>query len=249
MTTSSNSRSLKKISSTEFLLLCGVIGPLLFILVFLIEGATRPGYSAWRTHVSYLALSNQGWEQIANFIVCGSLIIAFAVGLRRIWRTGRASVWGPLLIGLFGLGLVIAGVFVADPGGGYPPGAPVNGIPQTWHAWVHGISGLLLFNVVLPAACFVLARRFAADPQNRHWATYSWITGALILVISIVSTIALPIAENAGFPVVDGLIQRVVIIMGWVWLALTALRLFLQERKARSDEARTPVAVTDVNVG
>ncbi len=100
MTTSSNTRSLKKISGTEFLLLCGVIGPLLFILVLLIEGATRPGYSAWRTAGSYLALSNQGWEQIANFIVCGSLIIAFAVGLRRIWRAGRASVWGPKLVGL-----------------------------------------------------------------------------------------------------------------------------------------------------
>jgi Protein of unknown function (DUF998) len=245
--TSSNTRSSMKISGTEFLLLCGVIGPLLFILVLLIEGATRPGYSAWQTAGSYLALSNQGWEQIANFLVCGSLIIAFAVGLRRIWRTGRASVWGPLLIGLFGLGLVIAGVFVTDPGGGYPPGAPVNGAPQTWHGWFHGINGLLLFNVVLPAACFVLARRFAADPHNRRWATYSWMTGALILVISIVGTITLPIAENAGFPVVDGLIQRVEIIIGWVWLALTAQRLFLQERTARLDEASTRMVFSGAN--
>jgi uncharacterized membrane protein len=203
MTTSSNSHSFKKIRSTEFLLLCGVIGPLLFILVFLIEGATRPGYSAWRTDVSYLALSNQGWEQIANFIVCGSLCIAFAVGLRRIWRTGRAS------------------------------------------GWVHGINGAVFFLVVLPAACFVLAWRFAADPQNRRWATYSWMTGALILLISVISIIALPFAEYAGVPVLDGLLQRVQIILGWVWLALTALRLFLQERKARSYEASTRIAVTN----
>src|SRR5260370_21164050 len=99
-------RVLKKRGSTEFLLFCGVIGPPLFFAVLLIEGATRPGYSAWSTAGSYLALSNQGWEQIANFIVCGSLCIAFAVGLRRIWRTGRASVWGPLMIVLFGLGLL-----------------------------------------------------------------------------------------------------------------------------------------------
>jgi hypothetical protein len=239
-------RKLKKITSTEFLLLCGVIGPLLFYVVLLIEGATRPGYNAIQMQGSYLALTDQGWEQIANFLVCGSLIIAFAIGLHRIWPTGKASVWGPRLVGLFGLGLVIAGVFVTDPGDGYPPGAPINGIPYTWHGWVHGINGLLLFNVVLPAACFVLARRFAADPQNRRWATYSWLTGALILVISISSTIALPFAENAGFPVVDGLIQRVEIIIGWVWLALTALRLFLQERKARTEEASTRIAVTNV---
>jgi hypothetical protein len=237
-------RLLNKIGSTESLLLCGVVGPPLFIVVFLIEGATRPSYNAWQTHVSYLALSNQGWEQIANFIVCGAPCIAFAVGLRRIWRTGRASVWGPLLIGLFGLGLVVAGVFVADPGGGYPPGAPINGNPQTVHGWVHGITGLLLFNVVLPAACFVLARRFAADPQNRRWATYSWVTGAFILVVSVVSTISLPIAENTGFPVLDGLVQRVLIIMGWVWLTLVALHLWREARKARSEEASTGIVGT-----
>jgi Protein of unknown function (DUF998) len=242
-------RVLKKITSTEFLLLCGVIGPLLFILVLLIEGATRPGYSAWQTDGSYLALSNQGWEQIANFLVCGLLCIAFAVGLRRLWRTGRASVWGPLLIGLFGLGLLIVGVFVTDPGGGYPPGAPINGSPSTLHGWIHGITGGLIFNVVLPAACFVLSRRFAADPQHRRWATYSWLTGALILIISIPSTIILPIAERAGFPVVDGLFQRVEITLGWAWIALTALHLWREARKARSEDASTRIAVTDATAG
>jgi len=37
---------------------------------------------------------------------------------------------------------------------------------------------------------------------------------------------------NAGFPVLDGLFQRIEIIMGWGWLALTALRLLRQEREA-----------------
>ena len=73
---------------TRWLLTGGVVGPLLFILVFLIEGATRPGYSAWLTDVSHLELSSQGWEQIANFLVCGSLIVGLAVGLRRTWHAG-----------------------------------------------------------------------------------------------------------------------------------------------------------------
>src|SRR5947209_18618108 len=108
-------RVLKKIVSTDFLLLCGVIGPPLFYVVLLIEGATRPGYNAIQTQGSYLALTDQGWEQITNFLVFGLLCIAFAVGLRRLWCTGRASVWGPLLIGLFGLGLIILGVCVTAP--------------------------------------------------------------------------------------------------------------------------------------
>lgn len=45
---------------TRWLLAGGVVGPPLFIAVFLIEGATRPGYSVWRNQVSELELSNQG---------------------------------------------------------------------------------------------------------------------------------------------------------------------------------------------
>lgn len=242
-------RILKKIGSTEFLLLCGVIGPPLFFVVLLIEGATRPGYVAWQTQGSYLALSDQGWEQITNFLVFGSLLLAFAGGLRRIWHTGRASVWGPLLVGLLGLGMVLLGAFVADPGDGYPPGTPFNIPPHTWHGWAHGITGLVWFIVVLPAACFVLARRFAAEPQNRRWATYSWMTGALILLIStILTTIVIPIAQaSLGLPVIDGLIQRVEIFIGWTWLALTALRLWREARKAGSEEASTRLAGTSAN--
>ena len=66
---------------TRFLIACGAIGPLLFILVFLIEGVTRPGYSVWHDFVSDLSLGDQGWEQIGNFLVCGVLILCFAVGL------------------------------------------------------------------------------------------------------------------------------------------------------------------------
>ena len=239
-------RVLKKIGSTEFLLFCGVVGPPLFVLVLLIEGATRPGYSAWQTDGSYLALTNQGWEQIANFLVCGLLCIAFAIGLRRVWPTGRGSVWGPLLIGLFGLGLVFAGVFVTDPGGGYPPGAPINGMPRTWHGWVHGINGLLLFVVVLPAACFVLALRFAADPQTHRWATYFRLTGTLILVISLpLGILVLPFAEKAGFPVLDGLFQRIAISSGWIWIALVALHLWREVRKARRGEAASNLSISE----
>ena len=57
----------------------GVVGPVLFIAVFLIEGLTRPGYSAWRHYVSQLATGTGGWVQVVNFLVCGALVIAFIV--------------------------------------------------------------------------------------------------------------------------------------------------------------------------
>jgi Protein of unknown function (DUF998) len=241
-------RIIEKLRSTEFLLGCGVVGPLLFILVFLLEGATRPDYSVWRNYVSDLALSDQGWEQITNFLLCGTLCIGFAVGLRRIWRTGTASVWGPRLIGVFGLGLVVAGMFVTDPGRGYPAGAPLKGDPQTLHGWVHGINALVVFPVLI-VACFVLARRFAVEPGNRGWATCSRLTGALILLLAVVGTISGALDENGVLPSPTGLFQRAEITLGWTWLALTALRLLRQERKAILDGASARVAIADAVVG
>src|SRR5215469_10254511 len=95
----------------RLLLVCGAIGPLLFIVVFLIEGATRPGYNAWRNVVSSLSLGEQGWMQIVNFLVCGALVVSFAIGLRWALSPGAASTWGPILLGAFGLCLVGAGLF------------------------------------------------------------------------------------------------------------------------------------------
>ena len=222
---------------TRWLLAGGLVGPLLFIAVFLIEGATRPGYSVWRNYVSQLALSDQGWEQIANFLVCGLLCIGFAVGLRRIWRSGRASVWGPLLIGVFGLGLVVAGLFVTDPAMAYPPGTTLNSRVHTWHGTIHGINAIVVFPA-LTLACFVLARRFAIEPHNRGWASYSRITGGLNLVLFVLGNASAVLDEKGVLQAPTGLIQRAEIIIGWGWIALTALRLLRQEREAIVTDGR-----------
>src|SRR5579871_5262176 len=108
--------------ATRLLIACGAIGPLLFIVVFLIEDVTRPGYSAWHNFVSELSLSDQGWEQIVNFLICGVLVFCFAIGLRQVFRAGKGAIWGPLLLGIFGILLIIVGIFVTDPSLGYPPG-------------------------------------------------------------------------------------------------------------------------------
>ena len=212
----------------RLLLAGGVLGPILFIAVFLIEGAIRPGYSVSRNYVSDLALSDDGWQQVANFIVCGLLFIGFAAGLRRIWPTGTASVWGPRLMALLGLGLVVAGLFVTDPARGYPPGAPLGGQPQTIHGWIHGLNGAVLFTFVLPATCLVIARRFAAETKGRNWATYSRITGVILITASVLSTVTSPLVESLGVPFPIGVVQRIQITIGWGWVALTALRLLRQ---------------------
>jgi len=213
---------MNRTKGTRLLLMSGAVGPLLFITVFLIEGGSRPGYSAWRNYVSSLSLSDQGWVQIVNFIVCGVLTIFFAVGLRRVARPGRGSRWGPVLLGIFGLALISAGLFVTDPGLGYPPG---SGTSRTAHGIVHGLSGLLSFSS-LAAASFVMARRFAADPAARGWALYSTATGAVV-ALGFVAMTAFSTLDEKGIlsPGPTGLIQRIAIVAGWGWIALLAIHL------------------------
>src|SRR5947209_19411369 len=91
--------------ATRLLFTGGVIGPLFLMVVMLIEGATRSGYDAWTMAGSSLSLSDQGWMQIANFIVSGLLILGFAVGLRQALRGGRGATWGPILIAAVRAGL------------------------------------------------------------------------------------------------------------------------------------------------
>jgi Protein of unknown function (DUF998) len=199
----------------RFLLACGGVGPLLFIVVFLIEGATRPNYSAWHNVVSSLSQGERGWTQITNFIICGALVLGFAIGLRRVLRTGRGSTWGPILLGIFGFCLIGAGFFVTDPLLGYPPGAPST---PTIHGTLHNLLSLFVFASLI-AACFVLARRDAADPAWRGWTFYSIATGILVAVFFVMTDVVALLNGPAG------LIQRICIIIGWSWISLFAFRL------------------------
>lgn len=219
--------------TTRLLIAGGAIGPLLFIIVLLIEGATRPGYSAWHDYGSSLSLGDQGWMQIANFLVCGLLTLGFAIGLRQVFRTGRSSVWGPLLLGVFSVALIVAGLFVTDPNLGYPPGTQSSG-PQTLHGTIHGLAGLITFSS-LAAASFVMARRFARDPNWKGWALYSLVTGILVAVSFIAATVVSVLDERGVFPgSPTGLFQRIGIIAGWGWIALLAIRLLSQMRSSVS---------------
>ncbi|HEY5003880.1 MAG TPA: DUF998 domain-containing protein [Ktedonobacteraceae bacterium] len=45
----------------------GVAGIVLFPIIYLIEGATRPSYNAWQQAISALSLGPGGWIQQADF--------------------------------------------------------------------------------------------------------------------------------------------------------------------------------------
>ncbi|HEX6711507.1 MAG TPA: DUF998 domain-containing protein [Rubrobacter sp.] len=156
---------------TRTLLGCGVIAGPLFVVMFLAEGATRAGYDPLRHPVSSLALGDYGWMQTANFVVAGLLTIAFAAGMWRALQSPRRSIWVPFLVGVWGIGLLGAGIFPTDPVSGYPPGTPDQLTGYSLHGAIHDLAFSLPGFVALAAACFVFCRRFAARGEL-GWVVY-----------------------------------------------------------------------------
>lgn len=162
---------------TRALLLCGAIAGPLYLVVGLVEAFTREGFDITRHDLSLLSNGELGWIHITNLILSGLLVIAGAAGMRQALYAGRGRTWGPLLVGIYGLGLVGAGIFVADPAMGFPPGTPADAHAISSHGLLHIICGGVGF-LGLIAACVVFARRFASLRQ-RGWQWFSLLTGVI----------------------------------------------------------------------
>ncbi len=199
---------------TRGLLRCGVLAGPLYIVVGTIQVLTRPGFDVRFNVLSQMALGDLGWIQVANFVTSGLLVIACAIGMRRVLRSGRAATWGPRLIAVYGVSLIGAAIFGADPGFGFPPGTPA-GPPSTMstHGLLHFASAGVGFFALI-AACIIFARRFA-KLGRRTWAAYSAATGVFLLV-AFVGT-----ASGAGL-VAFTLALWLAIALGWVWLSALA---------------------------
>src|SRR5918995_2732552 len=183
-------------TQTARLLACGIVAGPLFLTVGLTQAFTRDGFDLSRHPLSLLSLGNLGWVQIANFVVTGGLFLACAAGMGRALGPGRGGTWGPRLVGALGAGLVMAGVFVADAGAGFPPGAPAGAPQMSWHGVLHEI-GFVLSTLGMLAGCLVFARRFAG---LRQWG---WVGGC---VASAVAVLVL-----AAWPDLDGVSVRLVV--------------------------------------
>jgi len=191
--------------------------------------------------VSQLSLGDQGWMNSINIFVCGLFLLCFAFGLRLVLQSGKASLWGPSLTLLCGVLFIIAAIFPVSPALGYPPGvAPTYRL----HGLIHALAVTIFFGC-LSALCFVLGQRFVDGADWMGWALYSRITGAVVALFYIATSVVTTLDMNGILPdAPGGLLQRVAIISGFGWIMLLALRLLRQEKQvgaSRSENLRTYV--------
>ena len=196
---------------SETLLIVGVAAAVVFVAVLLVEGAVRPGYNPTYHTGSALALGDRGWIQIANFLQLGAGMFGFAVGVHQTLNSVVAAV----LLAIFGLGAIVAGVFRMDPMRGYPPGTP-TGTPAdlSWRHHVHDLAGPVMF-LAICGTCLAVTGRLQGP-----WQMYTWLTAAAGLALTISTAIAWQ--KDAEY---TGLAQRALILVYCSWIVTLGIHL------------------------
>ncbi|MFF0424050.1 DUF998 domain-containing protein [Streptomyces sp. NPDC004520] len=177
----------------------GIAAGPLFLAAGLAQGLTRDGFDFTRNALSQLSLGDLGWIQVTAFLLTGLLVIGGALAMRRALRGTPGGTWAPRLLGAFGASFLVAGVFRADPGAGFPAGAPEDRITSlSAHGTVHMLAGTVGY-LALCAAFLVLARHFAARGQR------GWALAARLLPVGVLAGFAASAATVAAFTAGAGL--------------------------------------------
>ena len=203
------------VATDRVLLLAGLAAGIVFFVIPTIEVFRRPGFSIDRHAISMLSLGPGGWIMKAVFIVCGVLTVLCALGIHQQLAQGRGGLVAPLLIAAYGLGLILAGLFDAPAGLGFPPGTPADQQPvMTTAAKLHSVGFMVAFGALI-LCCFVLAFHFMQ-------------VGATMLMIASVSAgLALPalIALGVTMTLSPGVCFYWAAMLAWAWLGLVVVRL------------------------
>ena len=194
---------------TRTLLYCGVVAGPLFLLIFAIQVFARSEFQFTHSEPSMLSLGPWGWVQIANFVIGGLLIVAGALGVRKVLRTSKGRFWGSLLLGAFGFCQIGVGAFVTDP-----IRSPTS---MTFHGTMHLVFGATGFTALM-AACFVFARTFASLRQT-PWAVFCAITGFLFLAAFLSAANASQSAMSIQF------FLNLIFVLAWVWVSSVSYQL------------------------
>ena len=213
----------KQTLPTRALLACGAVAGPVYVIVTMAQALTRDGFDLKRHRFTLMTTGDLGWIHQSNMLLVGVLTVLLAVGMRQLVRTGRGAVWGPRLLGLFGVAYVVGGLLTADPVVGFPAGTTPEMVQHTWHGAVQnasrGISTLLLI-----ATSLVIAAWFAAEGR-RDWA---WFYGAAIPVV-------FAALMAVGFAIGINPVAPAFLATPWIWVTALAVHLYRRAATRRDD--------------
>ena len=187
------------------LALAGIVAPIWFTALVVLQGFLQPDYSHVSLPISALAAWPTGWIQNVNFYVTGALTMIFAFALHRGVQPTRGGAIGCALFAMGGLGIVLAGIF---------PWKMVDGVPTETPP--HVVGAIMAF-AAGGLGFIVISRRLHVDTRWRDLATYTMWTGVVVLLLFIAVGF-FAVDDGAPLHPWTGLLQRVLVA---VWFACT----------------------------
>ena len=161
-------------------------------------------YGIKQDFISELAIGRYGFVQTLAFVAFGIAAVALAAGLRKSTKGSWGSLVGSILVGLFGIGVLLDAVFPLDPGGQM----------TTVAGTAHLMAALAAF-VCMIVAMFVLSRTFK---QSARWRSLWHVS--LALALAALAAFFLPSGGEWA-----GLFQRVFVGIVISWMVIVAIRL------------------------
>jgi hypothetical protein len=136
----------------------------------------NPSYSLFRSVAGNYDLGSYEFLIASSFFSLGFGALALVIGLYRGITQSARSRMGLILLGIWGVGMVLAGIFPANKPGSTVPHTTtvliagvfpveVQATPETGFSWLH-IFAILGSLFSLSLAAIVLSRRFK---QDEHW--------------------------------------------------------------------------------
>lgn len=197
-----------------YIVLGGIAGPALFAALVVLCGALRPDYDHVTQFVSKLGETGGDFAALMNYVGFMSsavLIMFFTVALvTKFPRTALRNL-GSLLVGIFAVTMFTAGVFSCDVT--CTPAVP------TLEQRLHGIVSIVAFPSLILGA-LVWGLFFLRISHWRRFGFYSLATAALSVVLLVAMVASTETRSGTG------VLQRLLLGSLFLWLALTAARLW-----------------------
>jgi hypothetical membrane protein len=197
-----------------------IAGPVAFTVAWLIAWAAQDSYSPRREDMSALAAidARHPWIMMIGFLALAVGLLALAAGLRGAQFQGRGARIAMVLIGLAGIGVLIAGLARNDCSSQLPAcKALVDAGDVSWHHSVHdAVSGLVFLALVV--AELALGRSFRSHAGWQDLWLYSVVSGVLTLALLV--AFASEASESS-----NGLIQRIFLAVPMLWMVTLGWRL------------------------
>ena len=194
--------------------ICGIIAPILYLLMVIIGGALSPGYSHIAETVSELLVAGAPNKPLLNTLLITDYVlgILFPIGLHRGINGGKGSKVGPVFLIIVSVVCLFTVFFPQDPGGE----------PVTLAGTVHVV--LIIPMVILSLGAFLAFwRRLKSDSLWSGYDRYSLVTFIIAIPLGVISAFSL----NSPY---IGLLERISVTVILQWGFVMAIKLFRLSR-------------------